>query len=100
MTNVPFEKPAERYASPIGGHTDAIYEEPGDVAQFVKSGQMKPLVVFAKERHPEFPDVPTSSELGIDISGLDHFSTIAVPVGRSAAQTYELQSIMRRSYTD
>src|SRR3546814_7275919 len=41
MTNVPFEKPAERYASPIGGHTDAIYEEPGDVAQFVKSGQMK-----------------------------------------------------------
>ena len=79
MANVPFEKPAERYASPIGGHTDAIYEEPGDVAQFLKSGQMKPLVVFSQERHPEFPDVPTGGELGIDITGLDNFRTIAVP---------------------
>jgi tripartite-type tricarboxylate transporter receptor subunit TctC len=81
MANVPFEKPAERYASPIGGHTDAIYEEPGDVAQFVKSGQLKPLVVFAKERHPAFPDVPTGGELGVDITGLDNFRTIAAPAG-------------------
>lgn len=79
MVNVPFEKPAERYASPIGGHTDAIYEEPGDVAQFINSGQLKPLLVFAKERHAEFPDVPTGGELGIDITGLDNFRTIAVP---------------------
>jgi tripartite-type tricarboxylate transporter receptor subunit TctC len=81
MANVPFEKPAERYASPIGGHTSAIYEEPGDVAQFIKSGQLKPLVVFDKQRHPAFPDVPTAGELGIDISGLDNFRTVAVPAG-------------------
>jgi tripartite-type tricarboxylate transporter receptor subunit TctC len=79
MANVPFEKPAERYASPIGGHTSAIYEEPGDVAQFIKSGQLKPVVVFDSQRHPAFPDVPTGGELGIDISGLDNFRTIAVP---------------------
>ncbi|MGF1631531.1 MAG: Bug family tripartite tricarboxylate transporter substrate binding protein [Kiloniellaceae bacterium] len=79
MVNVPFEAPAERYASPIGGHTDVIYEEPGDVAQFLKSGQLKPLVVFSRERHTEFPDVPTSAELGIDIADLDNFRTIAVP---------------------
>src|SRR3546814_1266399 len=84
MTNVPFEKPAERYASPIGAHTDAIYEEPGDVAQFVKSGQMKPLVVFAKERHPEFPDVPKASALGIDIPALDNLRPHAVPAGPPA----------------
>jgi tripartite-type tricarboxylate transporter receptor subunit TctC len=81
MANVPFEKPAERYASPIGGHTNAIYEEPGDVAQFIKSGQLKPLVVFDKQRHAAFPDVPTAGELGIDISGLDNFRTVAVPAG-------------------
>ena len=79
MANVPFEAPAERYASPIGGHTDVIYEEPGDVAQFLKSGQLKALVVFSRERHPEFPDVPTSAEAGIDIADLDNFRTIAVP---------------------
>lgn len=81
MENVPFQAPAERYASPIGGHTDAIYEEPGDVAQFVQAGQLTPVVVFSEERHPEFPDVPTSGELGIDVSGLDNFRTLAVAAG-------------------
>jgi tripartite-type tricarboxylate transporter receptor subunit TctC len=81
MSNVPLEAPAERYASPIGGHTSAIYEEPGDVAQFIESGQLVPLVVFDTERHAAFPDVPTSAELGIDISGLDNFRTVAVPAG-------------------
>ncbi len=84
MENVPFQAPAERYASPIGGHTSAIYEEPGDVAQFVQAGQLVPVVVFAAERHPEFPDVPTSAELGIDISGLDNYRTIAVAAGTPA----------------
>lgn len=92
MENVPFQAPAERYASPIGGHTQAIYEEPGDVAQFIKAGQMKPLVVFAKERHPEFPEVPTSAELGIDISGLDNFRTVAVAAGTPAAIKDTLQA--------
>lgn len=77
-TNVPFEKPAERYASPLGKHTDAIYEEPGDVGAFIKSGKMRPLVVFDDTRHPAFPDVPTSKELGFEISDLPNFRTIAV----------------------
>ncbi|MGB5870645.1 MAG: tripartite tricarboxylate transporter substrate binding protein [Albidovulum sp.] len=81
MENVPFQAPAERYASPIGGHTAAIYEEPGDVAQFIAAGQLTPVVVFSAERHAEFPDVPTSKELGIDISGLDNYRSIAVAAG-------------------
>lgn len=78
MTNVPFAKPAERYASPLGKHTDAIYEEPGDVAQFLVGKQLRPIVVFDDERHASFPDVPTSKELGFNISDLPNFRTIAV----------------------
>jgi tripartite-type tricarboxylate transporter receptor subunit TctC len=78
MTNVPFAKPAERYASPLGKHTDAIYEEPGDVGAFLKSNKMRPLVVFDDVRHPSFPDVPTSKELGFEISDLPNFRSIAV----------------------
>lgn len=77
-TNVPFEKPAERYASPLGKHTHAIYEEPGDVSVFIKSGKLRPLVVFDDTRHPAFPDVPTSKELGFEINDLPNFRSIAV----------------------
>jgi tripartite-type tricarboxylate transporter receptor subunit TctC len=78
-TNVPFAKPAERYASPLGKHTDAIYEEPGDVAQFLQAKQLRPLIVFDDNRHASFKDVITSRELGMKISDLPNFRTIAVP---------------------
>jgi len=76
---VPFAKPAERYASTVGRHTEAIYEEPGDVAQFIKSGDLRPIVVFDEKRHPSFPDVPASAEKGLKISDLPNFRTLAVP---------------------
>lgn len=79
MVNVPFSAPGERYAAPLGGHTDVIYEEPGDVVQFLESGEYRPLLIFAAERHPEFPDVPTSGELGFDMVYLNTFRTLAVP---------------------
>lgn len=76
--NVPFSQPSERYASPIGGHTDAIYEEPGDVAALLQGGQLRPLVVFAEERHPSFPDTPTSREFDMNINDLPNFRAIVV----------------------
>ncbi|MFN3869724.1 MAG: tripartite tricarboxylate transporter substrate binding protein, partial [Hyphomicrobiaceae bacterium] len=73
IVNVPFGKPAERYASAVGGHTDMIYEEPGDVAQFLKSGDLRPLIVFDEERHASFPDAPSSKEKGLEINDLPNF---------------------------
>jgi tripartite-type tricarboxylate transporter receptor subunit TctC len=67
MVNVPFAKPGERYASPLGGHSELLFEEPGDVVQFLASKQYVPIVVFGAKRHPSFPDTPASSEFGHDI---------------------------------
>ena len=62
MVNAAYAKPAERYTSVLGKHTDVLFEEPGDVAQFLAAKQMRPIVVFGDKRHPEFPDVPASAE--------------------------------------
>ena len=67
MVNAPYAKPGERYTSVLGKHTDVLYEEPGDVAQFLAAKQMRPIVVFGTARHPEFPDVPASAEFGHNI---------------------------------
>ena len=42
----------------LGGHADALYEQAGDVAQFLNGKQMRPLILFGKERHPAFKDIP------------------------------------------
>lgn len=79
LSHFPFARPDERYASLANGHTDALYEEPGDVAQFIRSKQFRPLVVFDDERHASFAEVPASKELGMDINDLTNFRTLAVP---------------------
>ena len=64
MINVPFAKPGERYMSPLGGHSEVLFEEPGDVVQFIESRQYRPIVVFGEKRHPSFPETPASAEFG------------------------------------
>jgi putative tricarboxylic transport membrane protein len=68
MTTVPYPKPGERYAAALGGHAEVLYEQVGDILQYFKAGQLRPLIIFADRRHPAFADVPTSKELGIDIT--------------------------------
>src|SRR5205814_5407791 len=81
-------KPGERYAAALGGHTEVLYEQAGDVLQYLKAGQLRPLIIFAEKRHPAFADVPTSKELGFDIT-LPQFRGLAtrkgVPVERVKA---------------
>lgn len=36
--------------------------------QYLEAGQIRPLIIFAKQRLAAFPDVPTSTELGLDIT--------------------------------
>ena len=80
VVQVPFSKPSERYISILGGHADALYEQAGDVAQFLNSGQMRPLIVFSNQRFEAFKDVPCSKELGFEIT-LPQFRAIVLRGG-------------------
>ncbi len=80
VVEVPYAKPSERYVSVIGGHVDALYEQAGDVRQFVDSKQIRPIILFGKERLPAFKDVPASYELGYKIA-LPQFRSFVVKAG-------------------
>jgi tripartite-type tricarboxylate transporter receptor subunit TctC len=112
VVQVPFSKPTERYVSILGGHADALYEQAGDVAQFIKSGEMRPILMFGEKRMAEFPDVPASAELGYTVS-LPQFRAIVVRAGTPAAHiktmsdalakvaaTDEFKAFLKESYAD
>ena len=80
VVQVPFSKPGERYISIMGGHADLLYEQAGDVRQFIDSGEMRPLLVFGEERFAAFPDTPSSKELGYDIA-LPQFRALVMRAG-------------------
>ncbi len=60
---ISFDKPSERYASLVGGHVDALLEQPGDVSPYIKSGDMKPILSYTDVRPVEFQDIPCIKEL-------------------------------------
>ncbi|HET9764327.1 MAG TPA: tripartite tricarboxylate transporter substrate binding protein [Casimicrobiaceae bacterium] len=80
VVEVPYAKPSERYVSVIGGHVDALYEQAGDVRQFLDSHQIRPLILFGKERLAAFKDIPASYELGYKIA-LPQFRSYVVKAG-------------------
>jgi tripartite-type tricarboxylate transporter receptor subunit TctC len=109
---VPFANPGERYVSILGGHADALYEQAGDVRQMLDNKQMRPILIFANERVPEFKDIPVSKELGYNVT-LPQFRAIIVKAGTppdrvklladaiaKAAATPEYKAFLKESYAD
>jgi tripartite-type tricarboxylate transporter receptor subunit TctC len=95
VIQVPFSNPGERYMSVLGGHADALYEQAGDVAQYIKNKQMRPIIVFAASRFPAFPDVPSSKELGYDIA-LPQFRTVVVKAGTDPKKVQTLSQAFKK----
>jgi len=80
VVQVPYAKPSERYVSVIGGHVDALYEQAGDVGQFLSNKQIRPIIMFGKERIAAFKDIPCSYELGHQVA-LPQFRSFVVKAG-------------------
>lgn len=62
---VPFSEPSERYASLLGGQVDVLYEQLGDVRQYLDAKQFVPLVLSAKQDVKGYEDVPNLTDLGL-----------------------------------
>jgi len=62
MVSVPYNGNAAALNDLLAGVIDSIVELNG--FPHVKAGKLKLLAMFSKQRHPDFPDVPTIDELG------------------------------------
>ena len=51
----------------MGGHVDAAWANPSECVEQVKAGQVRILAVADTKRLPDFPDVPTMKEAGVDM---------------------------------
>ncbi len=67
LATVPFSA-TEAISNTLGGHVDVLFEEYGPARGLIESGELRPLVLFAEERLPILPDVPTAVELGYDVT--------------------------------
>lgn len=66
-TIVPFNGAAQAITSFLGGHTEAVVAGPGELAEQVRSGEVKYIVAFSEKRMADYPNIPTAREKGYDI---------------------------------
>ena len=66
VTFLPFDSGAEIKAAILGGHIHGALEELAETLPLAKAGKLKALCVIMEKRHPAVPEVPCSTELGVD----------------------------------
>ena len=96
LNSVPYAKPSERYTSILGGHADLLYEQAGDVRNFVDTKQIHPLILFYGSKVADFPNVPVSTSLGHNIT-LPQFRVILVKAGTDPAQVKLLSDALTKA---
>jgi tripartite-type tricarboxylate transporter receptor subunit TctC len=97
-THVPFKGTSETTGALLGGHIDAVADASG-WAPLVKAGQLRLLVVWNARRTPNFPDVPTLRETGIDMVSNSPFG-IAGPKGMDAKTVQILHDAFKKGAED
>ena len=96
LNSVPYAKPGERYTSVLGGHADLLYEQAGDVRNFVDTKQIRPLIFFYGTKVSDFPGVPVSTALGHNIT-LPQFRVILVKAGTDASHVKLLSDALAKA---
>jgi tripartite-type tricarboxylate transporter receptor subunit TctC len=65
MNHVPYKGSSPAMTDLIAGRLDAMFDATSVIAPFIRSGQLRPLLVTSERRVPAFPDVPTAAEVGL-----------------------------------
>jgi len=72
ILHVPYKGSGPAITDLIGGQITGTFETGPATLSFLKSGQLRPLAIAAKQRSTQLPDVPTMAEAGLpgyEVSG-------------------------------
>jgi tripartite-type tricarboxylate transporter receptor subunit TctC len=100
IQQISFDKGAPRYGALLGGQVDALFEQPGDVRNFLDADQFKPILTIFDERPEVFADTPTHREMGMDFDPLLRFRGFYVHADAPADRVEWLQWAFQRAYCE
>lgn len=66
---VQFDAGSQAVTQMLGGHVDIVSTDLAEIAGFVESGDVEILAALSEDPIPAFPDAPTATSLGYDVTG-------------------------------
>ncbi|NJS37001.1 MAG: hypothetical protein HC765_12300 [Brachymonas sp.] len=94
MQHVPFQGGAPLMTALLGGQLPMGFDTPLEFAENHRAGKLRILAVSSGQRMPQFPEVPTMREAGINIEAAAWFGVFG-PAGLSPARTEALSGAMQ-----
>ncbi|MCG8478279.1 MAG: tripartite tricarboxylate transporter substrate binding protein [Spirochaetales bacterium] len=99
MNHIPYPGYAEAVTALLAGNVDMTNTPLPDVAQYVDTGELRMLAIAAAERHPNYPDVPTLRELGVE-AVMGNYSGFVAPEGTPEEYIATLETAIEAAVTD
>jgi tripartite-type tricarboxylate transporter receptor subunit TctC len=81
ITHVPYRGAAPAINDLLGGHVDMVNADLPVLLPLVQAGSVKALALFADQRSPLLPDVPTTTELGLPSVVIENWYGVLLPAG-------------------
>jgi tripartite-type tricarboxylate transporter receptor subunit TctC len=100
MNHIPYKGSSPAMTDLIAGRLDAMFDATSVVAPFIKSGQLRPLLVTSDKRVPAFPDVPTATELGLKDFNIISFIGLYGPPKMPADVVKKVHAAMNTALKD
>jgi tripartite-type tricarboxylate transporter receptor subunit TctC len=79
IQHVPYKGGAPAVTDLIGGQLDVIFSNMPESVVHVKSGKLRALAIASSSRHPQVPDVPTTTEAGAPQLLVENWTAVMVP---------------------
>ncbi|MBX3661993.1 MAG: tripartite tricarboxylate transporter substrate binding protein [Burkholderiales bacterium] len=99
MRHVPTTGGGPAITQLLGGHVTMTAGGPAAITSHVKAGKLRPIVTWGAERHPNYKEVPTFKEQGMDIVYYI-WAGMFVPVATPEPAVKVLRDAMRQAVAD
>jgi tripartite-type tricarboxylate transporter receptor subunit TctC len=79
LVHIPYKGGAPAIADALAGHTPLAFASAASVQHHLKTGHLKALGVPSGKRSPQYPDIPTFAESGVDDFDINSWVGLVAP---------------------
>ena len=94
LTHVPFQGGAPLLQNLLGGQIPIGFDTPAEFSEQHRAGKLRVLAMSGSARSPQFPEVPTMKEQGINVEANAWFALVG-PANMPAAATLRISNALQ-----
>lgn len=96
LTIAPYKGSPPMVTDLVGGHVPSAISLMDGLMAHHRSGRIRVIGVFTKERSPLMPDIPTFAEQGIDVTSGEGWTAMWARAGTPAAEIQRMQNAVEQ----